>query len=96
MFVLVTYDVKTDDPGGPRRLRHVAKVCQKYGHRVQNSVFECQMDPGQWVVLRATLLRIIDLAEDSVRFYHLGSNWERKVEHIGRVKAPSPDEPLII
>ncbi len=90
MFVLVTYDVKTSDPGGKRRLRRVAKVCKDYGQRVQFSVFECIVDPAQWTVLRQRLIGEIEEESDSLRFYFLGSNWKRRVEHVGA--KPSLDQ----
>lgn len=83
MFVLVSYDVKTSDPGGNKRLRHVAKVCKNYGQRVQYSVFECIIPPEKWVVMRQQLIDEIDEDADSLRFYFLGSNWKHRVEHIG-------------
>ncbi len=88
MMVLVTYDVSTMSAAGKRRLRTVAKACTGYGVRVQYSVFECQVDPAQWVALRARLVSEIDPEQDSLRFYLLGSTWERKVEHIGLNKGP--------
>jgi CRISPR-associated protein Cas2 len=83
MYVLVTYDVATASPAGQRRLRHVAKTCLNFGQRVQNSVFECKVDPGQFVQLKHQLLSLIDEKVDSLRFYHLGQNWQNKVEHFG-------------
>ena len=83
MFVLVSYDVKTSDPGGPKRLRRVAKACRDYGQRVQYSVFECLVDPAQWAVLRQRLIDEIDPRADSLRFYFLGANWKKRIEHIG-------------
>ena len=83
MYVLVTYDVATASAGGEKRLRKVAKICLDYGQRVQNSVFECQVDPARFAFLKQELLAVIDTAQDSVRFYNLGSNWHRKVEHHG-------------
>jgi CRISPR-associated protein Cas2 len=96
MLVLVSYDVATTDPGGPRRLHRVAKVCQNYGQRVQYSVFECIVDPAQWAVLRQKLIDEINPKEDSLRFYFLGSNWKRRVEHIGAKKSVDQEGPLII
>ena len=96
MFVLVTYDVKTSDPGGSRRLRRVAKVCRNHGQRVQYSVFECIVDPAQWTTLREQLLAEINEEADSLRFYFLGSNWQHKVEHVGAKKAVDQQGPLII
>ena len=83
MFVLVTYDVSTTSTAGRRRLGRVARTCSNYGQRAQNSVFECQVDPAQYAELRHQLIEIIDESEDSLRFYHLGSNWRRRVEHYG-------------
>lgn len=82
-MVLVSYDVQTTDPAGPRRLRRVAKVCLDFGQRVQNSVFECEVDPAQFAVLRDRLTGEIDPDTDSLRFYFLGKNWRRRVEHVG-------------
>ena len=96
MFVLVTYDVSTTDPGGPRRLRRVAKVCTNFGQRVQYSVFECIVDPAQWTFLRQNLIDEIDPEADSLRFYFLGSNWKHRVEHIGAKKSLDQEGPLIV
>ena len=83
MLVLITYDVRTDTPGGQRRLRRIAKDCLDFGQRVQYSVFECEVDPAQWTNLKSRLLKEYDEKEDSLRFYLLGSNWKRRVEHHG-------------
>ncbi len=83
MMVLVTYDVSTINTAGKRRLRRVAKQCQDFGVRVQNSVFECDIDPTLWAQLKHHLLEIVDEEQDSLRFYFMGSNWRRKVEHHG-------------
>ena len=83
MVVLVTYDVETKDPAGQKRLRHVAKACLDYGQRVQYSVFECKIDPAQYTEFKQRILKIIDQDTDSVRFYNLGKNWKRRVEHFG-------------
>jgi CRISPR-associated protein Cas2 len=96
MLVVVAYDVSTESDAGRKRLRHVAKVCEDYGQRVQNSVFECLVDQAQWVRLRAHLVKEIDGAEDSLRFYFLGDRWERRVEHIGTKKSYNPEGPLIV
>ncbi|PXF53194.1 MAG: CRISPR-associated endonuclease Cas2 [Deltaproteobacteria bacterium] len=96
MFVLVTYDVSTTDPGGPRRLRRVAKACTNFGQRVQYSVFECIVDPAQWTFLRQSLIDEIDPEADSLRFYFLGSNWQHRVEHIGAKKSLDQEGPLIV
>lgn len=96
MFVLVTYDVSTVTPAGRRRLYRVAKACLDFGQRAQNSVFECQVDPAQFAALKARLFEIIDLTTDSVRFYFLGRNWRRRIEHHGTKPTFDPDEPLIL
>jgi CRISPR-associated protein Cas2 len=88
MMVLVTYDVSTVTPSGKRRLRRVAKTCLNFGQRVQNSVFECLVDPAQWVALKNQLLDIFDAEEDSLRFYQLGAGWQKKVEHHGVKEVP--------
>ncbi len=94
-MVLITYDVSTEDAAGRKRLRRVGKACQNYGQRVQNSVFECEISPAQWVELKARLCALIDPGRDSLRFYMLGSNWRRRVEHIGAKPATDFDGPLI-
>ncbi len=83
MLVLVTYDVSLAQPGGAKRLRRVAKACQDFGQRVQFSVFEIEVDPAQWAVLKARLEGAIDPAQDSLRYYYLGANWRSRVEHVG-------------
>lgn len=96
MFVLVSYDVSTSDLKGPRRLNRVAKACKDYGQRVQKSVFECIVDPAQWAVLKQRLIDEIDHEMDSLRFYYLGSNWRRRVEHIGAKETIDQEGPLIV
>ncbi len=96
MFVLVSYDVSTTDPKGSRRLNRVAKACKDYGQRVQYSVFECIVDPAQWAVLKQRLIDEIDKEVDSLRFYYLGSNWRRRVEHIGAKETIDQEGPLIV
>lgn len=96
MMVLVTYDVTTETPEGRTRLRRVAKVCEDYGQRVQKSVFECLVDPSQWEVLRAKLVEQIEESEDSLRFYFLGANWKRRVEHVGAKPAYDPEGLLMV
>ena len=95
MLVLVSYDVSINK-GGQRRLRRVAKACKDYGQRVQYSVFECIVDPAQWAVLRQRLMDEIDSELDSLRFYVLGSNWKRRVEHIGAKETVDQEGPLIV
>ena len=96
MMVLITYDVATETPGGQRRLRRVAKVCQDYGQRVQYSVFECLIDPAQWAYLKSQLIDEIDPQSDSLRFYFLGANWQRRVEHVGTKPGYDPEGLLIV
>lgn len=83
MLVLVSYDVSTDTKAGRNRLRRIAKHCSDHGQRVQLSVFECEVDPAQWATLRAKLLAEINPSTDSLRFYFLGANWQRRIEHHG-------------
>src|SRR5690625_6565677 len=84
MLILVTYDVSTSSKGGPKRLRRVAKTCQNYGQRVQHSVFECKLNSTQYTIMKKEILDEIDPEKDSVRFYRLGKNYKKKVEHFGR------------
>lgn len=95
MMMLVTYDVSMKDETGAKRLRKIAKLCRDYGQRVQFSVFEIEVDPAQWTMLKHRLMQIMDESVDSLRFYHLGSNWERRVEHIGAKPALDMNGPLI-
>lgn len=95
MLVLVSYDVAITTSGGKRRLRQVAKACLNFGQRVQFSVFECVVEPAQWVALKSQLERTIDPETDSLRYYYLGSNWKRKVEHVGAKPSTDLDGPLI-
>ena len=95
MLMLVAYDVRTETPAGRRRLRRVARACLDYGQRVQNSVFECEVDPSQWVALRARLIAEIDEATDSLRFYRLGADGKRRVEHIGAKPTLDLEGPLL-
>lgn len=97
MMMLVSYDVSTIDKAGRSRLRRVAKACLDFGQRVQNSVFECDIDPAQWAALKHRLITLIDDEQDSLRFYHLGANWQPRVEHVGA--KPTLDlrnDPLVI
>jgi len=96
MMVLITYDVSTADAAGRRRLRRVARACLDHGQRVQFSVFECEVDPAQWTRLRARLIGEIDESRDSLRFYVLGANWRRRVEHVGAKPVIDLDDPLIL
>ncbi len=96
MLMVVSYDVSTVDPNGRRRLRRVAKTCQNYGTRVQNSVFECSVDSAQWLMLKSTLLDLYDPQKDSLRFYRLGSKYSDKIDHYGVKKAYEADEAIIL
>lgn len=95
MMVLVSYDVSTRDTAGERRLRRVAKACRDFGQRVQYSMFEIELDPAQWAMLKQTLTDLIDPALDSLRFYYLGKNWQRRVEHIGAKASLDLNGPLV-
>lgn len=96
MLVVVSYDVSTVESEGRRRLRRVAKICTGHGQRVQNSVFECLVDASQWVQLRAKLVAEIKESEDSLRFYFLGNEWSRRIEHVGAKASYDPEGPLIV
>jgi len=96
MMVLITYDVSTTTGEGQKRLRQVSKQCTNYGQRVQKSVFECLVDPAQFTVLKNNLKQIIDHEQDSLRFYFLGSNWKKRVEHVGLKEDYDPEGPMII
>lgn len=95
MMMLVSYDVAQDE-NGAKRLRRVARILKDYGQRVQYSVFECLVEPSQWVELRARLLQEINAEFDSLRFYHLGANWKKRVEHIGAKMPIDPQGILIL
>lgn len=95
MMVLVSYDVSTTDDGGKTRLRRIAKTCRDFGQRVQYSVFEIEVDPAQWTLLRQRLCDLFDPARDSLRFYYLGANWRGKVEHVGAKPATDFHGPLL-
>lgn len=96
MMVLVTYDVNTETPEGRRRLRLVAKTCVDYGQRVQNSVFECLVDQVELAEMRGKLETIIDPSKDSLRYYFLGNNWRRRVDHVGAKESYDPEGVLMI
>ena len=96
MMVLISYDVSTIDSGGKTRLRKVAKECQNHAQRVQNSVFEADLDYSSFLKLKDKLVNLIDKEHDSLRFYYLGNNWERRVEHVGAKKTYNPEGVIII
>jgi len=91
MLVLITYDVRTEDAAGRKRLRQIAKQCVNHGQRVQNSVFECLLDPAQCRALQAKLCAIMDKDHDSLRFYYLGNKYETKIEHFGTGETYQPE-----
>ena len=95
MMVLITYDVNTETEAGKKRLRKVAKQCQNYGQRVQNSVFECLLDAAKWRQVKHRLAELIDPEKDSLRFYFLGEEWRNRVEHIGAKPSIDMEGPLI-
>lgn len=95
MMVLITYDVNTETEAGKKRLRKVAKACQNYGQRVQNSVFECLIDPARNKQLQATLEKLIDKDKDSIRYYYLGDEWRGRIEHVGAKPALDLEGTLI-
>ncbi len=96
MLLLVTYDVNTETPAGKKRLHQVAKQCENYGQRVQNSVFECILDPALLKQLQNALAQIIDEEKDSIRYYYLGDEWRNRVEHIGAKKSLNLEGTLIV
>ncbi|OGQ85220.1 MAG: CRISPR-associated endonuclease Cas2 [Deltaproteobacteria bacterium RIFOXYA12_FULL_58_15] len=96
MLVVVSYDVAASDVGGQRRLRRVAKACLDFGQRVQYSLFECVVDPEQWTRLKLRLLFEIDVDRDSLRFYFLGANYRRRIEHHGAKDVPCLEGPLVL
>ena len=96
MMVLISYDVSTIDSAGRTRLRKVAKECQNHAQRVQNSVFEADLDYSSFLKLKANLCKLIDSEKDSLRFYYLENNWEHRVEHIGAKKTYNPEGVIIV
>jgi len=96
MMVLVSYDVSTTDAAGRKRLRKVAKQCQNYGQRVQNSVFEIDTDYGTFLKVKDALLKLIDQEQDSLRFYYLGNHWERRIEHFGAKESYDPEGVILL
>lgn len=96
MYLLITYDVSTSSPNGEKRLRQVARLCQNFGQRVQNSVFECLVDPAQFAMLKHQLLSIIDDELDSLRIYQLGKNYQRQISTFGKITSYEVEGDLII
>ena len=96
MMVLLTYDVDFSTHEGAKRLRKVAKICERYGVRVQNSVFEMIVDPTQLLMVKTKITEVIDESKDSIRIYNMGSKWNNKIEKIGAEKRFSQDDALIL
>jgi len=96
MMVIVSYDVSTKTASGVYRLRKISEICLDFGLRVQHSVFECNVDPAQWEVMKDHLLSLYSAEEDSLRFYFLGSNWKRRVEHHGKGSIEDIESPMIL
>jgi CRISPR-associated protein Cas2 len=96
MLVLITYDVETITPAGRKRLRKVARQCINFGQRVQNSVFECLIEPAQFADLKHHLETIIDKEKDSIRYYYLGNAWKNKIEHCGVNQNFDMEGPLLV
>lgn len=96
MYILVAYDVATSKSGGEKRLRHVAKICSDYGQRVQNSIFECKVDPAQYCMLKSRLISAISLKHDSIRIYHLHKLWQKRIEKLGVQNDYNIEDLLII
>ena len=96
MMVLNSYDVSTTSSAGRGRLRKVAKECQNHAQRVQNSVFEADLDYSSLLRLKDRLLKLIDPEQDSLRFYYLGNNWKKRVEHVGAKKTYDPEGVIIV
>lgn len=95
-MVLISYDVSTADSAGRARLRKVAKQCQNHAQRVQNSVFEADLDYGNFIKLKERLIKLIDPSKDSLRFYYLGNHWQKRVEHIGAKETYDPEGVIIV
>lgn len=96
MLILITYDVNTETSAGKTRLRKVAKACLDYGQRVQNSVFECEIDSVTFLKIKDRLTHLIDINTDSLRFYLLGNDGQKRVEHFGAKASFDVTAPLII
>ena len=96
MYILITYDVDTISETGQKRLRQVAKACEDYGQRVQNSVFECEVTEAQYTLLKSRLESIIDKTLDSIRFYFLRRNDQRRMSTLGKVTSYNVNDTIII
>lgn len=96
MLIIVTYDVSTETAAGRKRLRRVAKLCERNGQRVQKSVFECSVNQMQYEQLERQLLAEIDDKEDNLRLYRLTEPAELHVKEYGNFRAVDYDGPLVI
>lgn len=96
MFVLITYDINVTSNNGQSRLRKVSKICVNHGQRVQNSVFECKVTEAELLKLKKQLIDVIDTDKDSLRFYRLGDNYDKRVQHIGTKQTYKFDDPMIL
>ena len=96
MMVLISYDVSTVSTSGKTRLRKVAKECQDHAQRVQNSVFEANLDYSSFLKLKDKLIKLIDEETDSLRFYYLGNNWKKRIEHVGAKETYDSEGVLIV
>ena len=96
MYILITYDINVTSVKGQNRLRRVAKICVNYGQRVQNSVFECKLTEAELLKVKKQLLEVIELETDSIRFYRLGDNYDKKVHHIGAKETYKFDDAMIL
>lgn len=96
MLTLITYDVCTADAAGRKRLSKVAKICVNYGQRVQNSVFECELDNAQLIVVRDKLRKAMDEKQDSLRIYNLGNHYACRIEHYGVKNTYDPEDAMIL
>ena len=95
-MVIISYDVSTSGPNGKKRLRKIAKECQNHAQRVQNSVFEADLDYSSFLKLKSKLIDLMDSEKDSLRFYYLGNNWHKRVEHIGAKTTYDPEGVIIL
>lgn len=96
MMVVVAYDVSTETPEGRRRLRNVAKICMRYGQRVQNSVFECSVSPSDYLILKHDLAAVMDESQDSLRYYNLGAKYSSRIEYRGRQRHIPVDDVMML
>ena len=96
MYILITYDVNTETKSGKSRLRKVARICVRYGQRVQNSVFECSINPSQLKIIKEALTEVIDSENDSIRFYNLGNNYSSRISTLGANNIYDPEDLLMI